>query len=67
MALRVCIVDDSAFIQRSLVRLFAGDPRIDVVGTAVIGTMNPDMLEHSPLSTGYSGPAPELAHIGGEC
>ena len=36
-ALRVCIVDDSIYIRRSLVRLFESEPRIKVVGTAGSG------------------------------
>jgi two-component system chemotaxis response regulator CheB len=34
---RIAIVDDARFIREALVRLLAGDARIDVVGTAASG------------------------------
>ena len=35
--LRLAVVDDSAFVRKAIERMLAGDPRIEVVGTAASG------------------------------
>jgi two-component system chemotaxis response regulator CheB len=35
--LRLAVVDDSAFVRKAIERMLAGEPRIDVVGTAASG------------------------------
>jgi two-component system chemotaxis response regulator CheB len=37
VTVRLAVVDDSSFVRKAIVRLFAGDPRIEVVGSAASG------------------------------